>query len=75
MTFVVRPKARRDIADLAERASDRFIDVYRAFELLSKIPHMGSARRFRRESLNGLACGAFRSSKNTSSCIGQRRAE
>ncbi len=62
MTFVVRPKARRDIQDIADyiaaenlEASDRFIDeLYRAFELLSKMPRMGSARRFRREALKGL---------------------
>jgi len=60
--FVVRPKARRDIRDIADyiaadslEASDRFIDeVYRTFELLAKMPHMGSARRFRREALKGL---------------------
>lgn len=36
-------------------ASDRFIDeVYGAFALLARMPHMGSTRRFRRESLKGL---------------------
>lgn len=60
--FVVRPKARRDIQEIADyiaadelQASYRFIDeVYSAFEILSKMPHIGSTRRFRRESLLGL---------------------
>jgi toxin ParE1/3/4 len=60
--FVVRPRARRDVAEIAGyigadnlEASDRFIDeVHRAFELLSRMPQMGSARRFRREALKGL---------------------
>ena len=62
MTFVVRPKARRDIQDVADyiaadnlEASDRFIDeAYSAFEALASMPMMGSARRFRREGLKGL---------------------
>ena len=59
---VVRPKARRDIREVADYiaadnldASDRFIDeAHSAFELLAKMPLMGSARRFRREALKGL---------------------
>ena len=60
--FIVRPKARRDIRDIAAyiaadnlEASDRFIDeAYSAFALLAQMPLMGSARRFRREGLKGL---------------------
>src|SRR3982751_3382127 len=60
--FVVRPKARRDVREIADyiaadnlEASDRFIDeVYAAFQLLAQMPELGSARRFRRESLKGL---------------------
>ena len=60
--YVVRPRARRDIAEIADyiatdnlEASDRFIDeVYRTFEILGAMPNMGSARRFRREGLKGL---------------------
>jgi toxin ParE1/3/4 len=60
--FVIRPKARRDIREIAGYiaadnldASDRFIDeVYSAFHLLAGMPDMGSARRFRREGLTGL---------------------
>jgi plasmid stabilization system protein ParE len=44
--FVVRPKARRDITEIAEyiaadslEAANRFIDeVYRTFELLARMP-------------------------------------
>ena len=60
--FLVRPRARRDIAEIAEyvaaenlEASDRFINgVFRSFQLLASMPQMGSARRFRREGLKGL---------------------
>jgi toxin ParE1/3/4 len=60
--YVVRPKARRDIRDIADyiaadnlEASDRFIDAVRqTFDLLATMPSMGSARRFRREGLKGL---------------------
>ena len=60
--FVVRPQARREIRNIADyiaaenlEASDRFIDeVYAAFQLLARMPELGSARRFRRESLKGL---------------------
>lgn len=62
MSLVVRPQARRDIRDIADHiaaenmeASDRFLDdVYSAFQLLARMPNMGSARRFRREGLKGL---------------------
>ena len=60
--LVVRPKARRDIAEIADYiaaenlgAADRFIDeMSEAFSKLALMPHMGSARRFRRQSLRGL---------------------
>lgn len=60
--FIVRPKARRDIRDIAFHiaadnldASSRFVDqVYQAFELLAQLPNAGSTRRFRREGLRGL---------------------
>jgi toxin ParE1/3/4 len=59
---VVRPKARLDIAEIAAHigeenftAATRFLDeVYGAFNMLANMPLMGSARRFRRESLRGL---------------------
>lgn len=59
---VVRPKARVDIAEIADyiaeenlEAAGRFLDeLYQAFNALAKLPLMGSARRFRRERLKGL---------------------
>lgn len=60
--YIVRPKARRDVAEIADYlatedldVSDRFIDdVQRSFEFLSTRPYTGSARRFRRPTLHGL---------------------
>ena len=60
MTFVVRPKARRDIAEIADyiaadnlEASDRFInEVYRTFELLSA--YFGVLDEYRRRQRSAL---------------------
>ena len=60
--YVLRPKARGDIREIADHIaadnledSDRFIDeVFNAFQQLAGMPLMGSARRFRRPSLQGL---------------------
>ena len=60
--YLVRPKARRDIWEIADyiaadniEASDRFLDeVQNAFQQLAGMPLMGSARRFRRPSLQGV---------------------
>ncbi len=79
--FVVRPQARRDIQDIANYiaadsldASDRFIEeAYRAFELLANSPLIGSARRLRREGLQGLRLWRIPRFESTSSSIGRNR--
>ena len=60
--IVRRPKAKRDVVEIAlylsERsleASDRFVDaVERAFRSLAGMPGMGSPRRFRKPQFTGL---------------------
>jgi len=78
--FVVRPQARRDAWQIANciatdnlEVSDRFIhEVYAALQLLARSPQLGSARRFRREKLEGLRLWrAPTNSRNTSSCTGR----
>jgi toxin ParE1/3/4 len=57
--LLVRPQARRDLADIADYialdnldAADRFLsESYRAFHNLAHMPHIGSGRRFRRKGL------------------------